>query len=66
MPERPFPPAPALSFRAAAVANMILRPLPGEDGDENAEIPFGGSSFEWKIGERVWLPAYKKPEKAGA
>jgi hypothetical protein len=60
MPEGPFPPAPAFSFRAAAVANMILRPLPGGDGDEN----FGGLSFEWKIGRRVWLPAYKKPGRA--
>ncbi|MDR2101340.1 MAG: hypothetical protein LBP43_02065 [Treponema sp.] len=58
-PEKPPPPAPAFSFRAAAVANMILRPLPGGDEPGN----FEGLSFEWKTGERVWLPAYKKPEK---
>jgi hypothetical protein len=60
VPERAAPPAPALSFRAAAVANMILRPLPEGDNSEN----FEGYSFEWEIGERVWLPAYKGPDKA--
>jgi hypothetical protein len=44
---------PTLSFRAAALANLALRPLPGT-GDAPAY------SFEWKMGEPVWLPAYKK------
>jgi hypothetical protein len=60
-PEGSPPPAPAFSFRAAAVANMILRPLPGGEDPGN----FEGPSFEWKIGERVWLPAYKGPARAG-
>lgn len=58
-PEKPPPPGPVFSFRAAAVANMILRPLSKGNEPEN----FEGLSFEWKIGERVWLPAYKGPEK---
>jgi hypothetical protein len=59
LPKQAAPPPPSLSFRAAAVANMILRPLSGGDKSEN----FEGYSFEWKIGERVWLPAYQGPGK---
>jgi hypothetical protein len=43
---RPDPPH--VSFRAAALANMSLRPLPGCGWD--------GYSFEWKIGALQWLP----------
>jgi hypothetical protein len=43
--------APAVSFRAAALANLAVRPL--ESGDPDY-------SFEWKIGAPVWLPAYKR------
>jgi len=45
--ERSFP---ALSFRAASLANMTMRSLDyGEPG----------YSFEWRIGPPVWLPKYK-------
>ncbi|MDR2921747.1 MAG: hypothetical protein LBU85_00205 [Treponema sp.] len=43
-------PAPCLSFRAAALANMTFRPLPLPDGSRN------GLSFEWEIGKLYWLP----------
>jgi len=45
----PLPPpqqAPELSFRAAYTANLALRPLSSGDGRY---------SFQWKIGEAVWL-----------
>ena len=45
--EHPVPP-PELSFRAAALANMIYRPLGS-----------GGVSFEWKMGKLHWLPPVK-------
>jgi hypothetical protein len=51
-----IPPAPPVSFRAAAVANMVYRPLPVGDG---------AYSFEWEIGELHWLPAIKN-KKTGA
>jgi hypothetical protein len=38
---------PSLCFRAAMLANLLLRPLPA---------PCGTYSFEWKIGVPVWLP----------
>ena len=41
------PGAASFSFRAAAVANMILRPL------ASGSYP----SFEWKIGSPRWLPS---------
>jgi hypothetical protein len=41
------PGAASFSFRAAAVANMILRPLASG----------GYPSFEWKIGSPRWLPS---------
>jgi hypothetical protein len=44
-----LPPPPAISFRAAAVANMLFRPIPG------GAVP----SFEWQIGELRWLPSVK-------
>ena len=40
--------APVLSFRAASLANLAIRPLAGAE-----------YSFEWKINPPVWLPAYK-------
>jgi hypothetical protein len=46
----PMPEPPPLAFRAAAVANMVLRPLPGGDRD---------FSFEWRLGKPVWLPALR-------
>ena len=54
--EKPFPnEGPLFSFRAAALANMAIRPLPGGDKGEATVY-----SFEWKTGEPAWLPAYKK------
>jgi len=54
--ENPLPKeGPALSFRAAALANLAIRPLPGGTSGEAPAF-----SFEWKMGEPVWLPAYKK------
>ena len=43
---------PVLSFRAAFLANLAIRPLPG--GDTRY-------SFEWSIGPPVWLPKYARP-----
>jgi hypothetical protein len=40
-------PAPALRFRAAAVANLVLTPLAPEKG---------GLSFAWELGTPRWLP----------
>jgi hypothetical protein len=42
------PPPPALTFRAAALANMIYRP---PEGAAN-----GGCLVTWKIGALYWLP----------
>jgi hypothetical protein len=50
-----LPPPPRFSFRAAALANMIFRPLGTGDGGAA-----GGCSFEWKIGKLYWLPPVKK------
>jgi len=53
--ENPLPnEVPTLSFRAAALTNMAIGPLPDDRGEA---LPY---SFEWKMGEPVWLPAYKK------
>jgi len=38
---------PAISFRAASFANLVIRPL---DSGEH------GYSFEWRVGPQVWLP----------
>ena len=43
--------AAAISFRAAALANLVISPL----GSEKPAF-----SYEWKIGAAVWLPAYRK------
>ena len=42
--------APAISFRAASLANLAIRPIGGGDPDY---------SFEWRISPPVWLP--RKP-----
>jgi hypothetical protein len=44
---RELPPCPALGFRAAAAANLILRPLPSGAA---------GGSFSWETGQPRWLP----------
>ena len=41
---------PVISFRAASLANLAMRPL------ESGAVAY---SFEWKIGPPVWLPKYK-------
>jgi hypothetical protein len=51
----PLPEPPALSFRAAALANMIFTPL--DAGDR-------AYSFEWKIGPLRWLPSATKKKGA--
>lgn len=43
--------APSLSFRAASLANLAIRPL--DSGEKTY-------SFEWRIGPPVWLPAFRK------
>lgn len=50
--------APAISFRAAALANMVYRPLAA--GGASDPPPEGGYSFEWRIGESRWLPPVRK------
>ncbi|MDR3333900.1 MAG: hypothetical protein LBT13_03285 [Treponema sp.] len=50
--EAALPEAPSLCFRAAALANLVLRPLAQD-----------GYSFEWKIGVPRWLASYKPPKK---
>ena len=50
--------APALSFRAASVANLAIRPLDcGANRATNSTA--ANYSLEWKIGPPVWLPKYK-------
>jgi len=41
---------PVISFRAASLANLAIRPL---------ESGASGYSFEWKMGPLIWLPKYK-------
>ena len=49
--EKPnFDEPPALSFRAAALANLAIRPLPGGERE---------FSYEWRISPLVWLPKYR-------
>ena len=47
---------PLFSFRAAALANLTIRPLAVQSGAKNKK----NLSFQWRIGEPVWLPAIKK------
>jgi hypothetical protein len=42
---------PKVSFRAAMIANLTLRPLGG------GVAPY---SYEWRLGPSSWLPAYKR------
>jgi hypothetical protein len=51
----PPPDPPVLSFRAAALANMIFSPLEGGDR---------ACSFEWRVGPLRWLPSVKKKKDA--
>lgn len=44
---RTLPEAPALSFRAAALTNLAIRPMSGGEA---------GYSYEWKMDPPVWLP----------
>ena len=56
-----LPPAPQLSFRAAAVANMIWQPLEEEACSPGASSSASGSiGYKWKIGKLCWLGAVKK------
>jgi hypothetical protein len=48
----PLSPPPELSFRAAALANLVLIPL-------DAGEP--GYSWQWETGRLFWLPKPKKP-----
>jgi hypothetical protein len=57
VPLAEFPPPPALSFRAAAVANMTFRSLPS--GDENY-------SREWETGKLCWLPPVRREKRFSA
>jgi hypothetical protein len=50
----PDMPVPSLSFRAAALANMIYRPL-----DDS------GYSFRWCLGKPAWLPRIPKTVRSG-
>jgi hypothetical protein len=52
-----LPPAPAVSFRAAALANLACRPLAAARGGAGAAY-----SVEWRIGALRWLPAVKKTD----
>ena len=47
-----FPCAPEISFRTAALANMLYFPLETKEDS--------GYSFAWKIGEPHWLPRIKR------
>ena len=49
-----FPSPPAGSFRAAMIANLIIRPL------GQGAIDY---SFEWKLGRPVWLPRPSRPPR---
>jgi hypothetical protein len=54
-PDLSLPALPTFSFRAAAMANMTLRPLAaGADG----------YSFQWKIGPLFWLPKRRGTPKS--
>ena len=47
-------PSPAFEFRAACLANLLIRPLGGAE-----------YSFEWKISLPLWLPSYSAACKFG-
>ncbi|MDR2517937.1 MAG: hypothetical protein LBD13_00795 [Spirochaetaceae bacterium] len=50
------PPPPQGAFKAAMVANLIIRPLGQGDADY---------SFIWKIGSPVWLPSHPRRAAGG-
>jgi hypothetical protein len=57
--------APAVSFRAAFVANLSIRPIAGadcstENSTKNSLENSMEFSYEWKIGEPVWLPSFNR------
>jgi hypothetical protein len=63
-----LPGPPELSFRAAALANMIFRPLGAGDGGGDisiggADTQIGDCSFEWKIGKLYWLPPVRSGKR---
>ena len=45
-----LPPAPEISFRAAALANMSYMPMNIKQGNEVCD------SYKWEIGKLAWLP----------
>jgi len=52
---------PALSFRAAALANLAIRPLINEASSKKTmtaekQEAIMDLSYEWKIGPLIWLP----------
>jgi hypothetical protein len=49
-----FKETPALSFRAASLANLAIRPI--KEGEPSY-------SFEWKMSPAVWLPSQRKAGK---
>jgi len=59
---------PTLSFRAASLANLAIKPLPASGTPKEGSAPEKDSqiaryapaySFEWQIGAPVWLPKHK-------
>ena len=46
--------APALSFRAASLANLAIRPIRGTEPLSTEQPDY---SFEWEMNPPVWLPA---------
>jgi hypothetical protein len=55
-----LPPAPQISFRAAAVANMKWRSLQITARSYGVARPDSGIGYKWKIGKLCWLPAVRK------
>ncbi|MDR0760205.1 MAG: hypothetical protein LBF74_08855 [Treponema sp.] len=51
-PGPPLPALPVFAFRAAAVANLAIRPL---------AVGEAGYSFRWKVGPLFWLPQKSPP-----
>jgi hypothetical protein len=55
------PPLGAFSFRTAAAANMVIRPLveqpDGRTTNDRGAVRADPYSLEWKIGRLSWLPA---------
>jgi hypothetical protein len=49
-------PPPPVRFRAAAVANLAIRPLGGDPPQDEDGGNRPGLSFEWAMGKPRWLP----------